>query len=264
MIILRIDNTTAIAHVNRCGGTKSEHLNDLSRQICSFVEERDLDVRAEHIPGSLNVRADDLSRKLKDASNWMLDHDVVRSLEDFWGPFSIDLFADRLNCHVNRFISWRPDPEALSVDAFLWPWNSERLCYAFPPFTFIGKVLSKLCAEKAELVLVAPMWTAQAWFPLLLSRLVDYPVLLPNFPALLLDAQQRPHPLVLDRSLHLMAWRLSGDDSSVKEFHRRLPTSVCKLGVKALRHIMLAPGENGFCGLVNGALIPFRRMSLNC
>jgi hypothetical protein len=260
LVVLRMDNRTAIAHINRFGGTKSSELNTLARKIFRFLEERDLDVRAEHISGKANVLADDLSRRIDDRSNWQLHPRVFAELESIWGPFSIDLFADRLNAQKDRFISWRPDPKALSVDAFLWDWKSEPLSYAFPPFMFIGKVLYKVVQERADLVLIAPMWAAQSWYPLLLSRLVEEPILLPSFNELLVDSQGNPHAMVQNRSLHLVAWKVSGNDSSVQEFLQRLSIYVCKPGESLLENIMRAPGENGFCGVAEGRLIPFKQM----
>ena len=46
---------------------------------------------------------------------------------------------DRLICITTqrqRFVSWRPDPEACAVDAFTIDWGTQ-LNYAFPPFTLI-------------------------------------------------------------------------------------------------------------------------------
>ena len=47
------------------------------------------------------------------------------------GPCTIDLFADRLNCQLPRFCSWKPDPMALATDAFQQNWSTGRN-YAFP------------------------------------------------------------------------------------------------------------------------------------
>ena len=69
----------------------------------------------------------------------------------------IDLFASRLNKNVAL---WECDPNALSVDAF-----SIDLCYAFPPFNMIGKIVKKLLWYKAEVglgdaTLVQPLFIA--------------------------------------------------------------------------------------------------------
>ena len=80
------------------------------------------------------------------------------------GPCTIDLFADRLNCQLPRFCSWKPDPMALATDAFQQNWSAERN-YAFPPFCLIMSSLAKLRAEGGELILVTPVWPSQALYP---------------------------------------------------------------------------------------------------
>ena len=60
------------------------------------------------------------------------------------------------------------DPEAWGVDALSIPWNN-LLAYAFPPFPILGKVVRKAREEGATMILIAPRWEAQSWFPDLLS-----------------------------------------------------------------------------------------------
>lgn len=54
-----------------------------------------------------------------------------------------------------------------------------------PPFNLIPVVLNKVIQDNADLVLVAPIWQAQPRWPILLSRLVSNPVLLPHSPRLM-------------------------------------------------------------------------------
>jgi hypothetical protein len=37
----------------------------------------------------------------------------------------MDLFASRLNCQISKFASWKPDPDAVVIDAFSFPWSNE-------------------------------------------------------------------------------------------------------------------------------------------
>ncbi|XP_070529823.1 uncharacterized protein [Cardiocondyla obscurior] len=61
-ILLRIDNATAIAYINRMGSVKFPHLSDLSRKIWLWCADRDIFLFASYIPSSLNVEADAESR----------------------------------------------------------------------------------------------------------------------------------------------------------------------------------------------------------
>lgn len=77
-------------------------------------------------------------------------------IEKRFGPFSVDLFASRLNKKCNKFYSRFPDPEAESVDAFTRSWKNEFF-YAFPPFALILRTLRKIINDKAIGVLVVPL-----------------------------------------------------------------------------------------------------------
>ena len=56
---------------------------------------------------------------------------------------NIDLFASRINHQMKPFVSYRPDPDAINVDAFCHDW-SDYLFYAFPTFAVIPQVLQKI------------------------------------------------------------------------------------------------------------------------
>ena len=90
-------------------------------------------LQPEHLAGVENTEADHESQVYKDWSNWRINPRLFHTLSQFWGPFEIDLFADRLNCQGDRFVSWKPDPAAEAVDAFKVNW-SQLKGYAFPPF----------------------------------------------------------------------------------------------------------------------------------
>ena len=96
-------------------------------------------------------------------------------MNDSLGPLEVDLFATRFSTRLPRFFSWRPDPEVEATDAFLQDWSG-FVGYANPPWCLISRVLLKAQAQRATLVIVVPRWPTQAWFPQLVSMLVDYPV----------------------------------------------------------------------------------------
>ncbi|XP_043499927.1 uncharacterized protein LOC122522709 [Polistes fuscatus] len=60
-ILLRVDNSTAIAYINKMGGTKYEYLNDLTYEIWEWCEQRNLWLFASYIPSKDN-EADEASR----------------------------------------------------------------------------------------------------------------------------------------------------------------------------------------------------------
>ena len=219
--------------------------------------QRGITVHAEHLPGSCNIEADTISRRSFDSSDWRLDHSVFQKLMSLWGPFDIDLFAARHNSQLSQYFSYRLDPEALAMDALAQSWEGLSL-YAFPPFSLIGRILQKMRQEQVkELVLIAPAWQSQVWYPQLLSQLVDFPHLLPLSHSLLLNPLGQPHPLVLEGTLLLAAWRVSGIQSNPETFQRRLSNSSPWPGGGAQKSLTTQPGPNGVAGVLRGRLIPF-------
>ena len=77
-----------------------------------------------------------------------------------FGKPTFNLFASRINHQIDRYISWKPDPKALGIDAFSIKWNTE-LYYIFPPFSLIGKVTAKIYRDKTKAIVVIPKWLTE-------------------------------------------------------------------------------------------------------
>lgn len=124
------------------------------------------------------------------------------------GTPEIDLFATKLNSKCHSYISWKPDPESLLVDAFTVNW-SQWFFYAFPPFSIIHKVIEKIIKDKAKGIVVVPIWSGQPWYPVFKNIIIgDLLVFDPN-KTLLLSPFRTEHPLW--RNISLGAAILSGD-----------------------------------------------------
>ena len=81
---LFLDNSTAVAYVNKCGGTRSGSLTAIAAKIVSWCESRSLTLTASHLPGILNSVADRESRSTLDASDWMLYQEAFKLLHNLW------------------------------------------------------------------------------------------------------------------------------------------------------------------------------------
>ncbi len=254
---IRIDNTAAVYYINNMGGTKSITLNKLAREIWYWCISRDLDLTVVHIPGLMNTKADFNSRSFNVRTEWSL-HPTVFSwlIQTLFTP-DIDLFASRLNAKLQKFVSWMPDPCAYACDAFSLNW-SEFESYAFHPFSLISRVLSCVRRDKVpRLMLIAPVWPTQSWYPILLEMLIDRPILLPKWPNLLKQPHNdQLHPLRLQ--LQLAAWIISGEVSLVKEFHLGLPMSSVTRGHVGQQNNMNRPGMPGVAGVIQDRLIYFK------
>ncbi|KAL0861715.1 hypothetical protein ABMA27_009196 [Loxostege sticticalis] len=147
-ILLRIDNTVAISYINRMGGIQYSHLNEITRQIWKWCEERQLYIFASYIKSKDNVEADEESRRSNIDTEWDLSFTAFTDIVDEYGEPEIDLFASRLNTKCTKYISWKRDPSAFNVDAFTVDWGSYYF-YSFPPFSLILKCLRKIINDRA-------------------------------------------------------------------------------------------------------------------
>lgn len=208
-VSVRLDNTCAIHYINNMGGV-IESLDHLAKDIWLWCREKSLFITASYIPGSENVIADFASRNIAVNTEWSLKLDIFLELNSRFGPLDCDLFASRLNHKLDKYVSWHPDPNSNFVDAFSQRWTDLGLCYAFPPFNLIGKVLNKVINEKLELILIAPNWPTQHWFSSLVDCLVEEPMLLPckSDTVCLEHDKKSVHPIW--QKLNLICCRLSG------------------------------------------------------
>lgn len=216
---VKIHNSTAVANINHMTGTHSVQCNSIARKIWQYAAAHNIWLTAEHVPGKDNYLADKESHIFHDNTEWMLCTSVFeRITQQFFLP-DIDLFASRLNHQVDNYISWRPDPGAVFVDAFTCNWSSYKF-YAFPPFSLIDRVLQKIVHDKAEGLLLVPDWTTQLWFPILIKMCVTTPRIIQARKRLLVlpYARDKVHPL--SQHLSLRVCHVSGNSTSVKVYQK--------------------------------------------
>ena len=184
---------------------------------------------------------------------------MLSDIFSLFGKPDLDLFASRLNHQLTCYVSWIPDPNAVGVDAFTLDWGIQYN-HVFPPFSLIPQVLQKVEEDQAEVILVAPHWPTQSWFPKLTRLLVQFPVLLPSRPNIvhLPFNSGKEHPLGV--KLLLMACHLSGKASETKAFQRGLKSSSCSLGGKEPRSSTGHSYRGGPHLAVDGILIPFNQL----
>lgn len=168
------------------------------------------------------------------------------------GYCEIDLFASAKNHKHSKYISYTPDRKAHAVNAFSISWNY-NLHYAFPPFSVIGRTIQKMCEEEAELILLAPLFPSQPWFPQLLKQIRGQCYVLPKTDRILhLPGTQKKHRLT---TMRMGAFRLSGNASLVQEFQNKLQTSSCNRGDQAQQNSMGLISKDGCSFVVRHKLI---------
>lgn len=217
-ILIRCDNTTALAYVNRMGSIQFPDLCALAKKIWQWCENKNLWIHASYISSKDNAVADRESRRLRPETEWSLSDTAFVRLTDAFGIPEIDLFASCINAKCKKYFSWHRDPGSLAVDAFNVNW-SRFFFYAFPPFSLILRTIQKIIQDKAEGIIVVPFWPAQPWFPLFRQLIVGDEVFFRPANNLLTSPFCRIHPLA--QSLTLVGARLSGKLFFSEEYHRK-------------------------------------------
>ena len=202
-VLILSDNMSVVAHINKMGGTRSQRLVEVTKRMFAWCLQRQIKLQAQHLPGKVNITADFLSRHLRDRTDWVLNANLFRAINLTWGPLQVDLFATLFSAQLKRFFSWRADGEAEATDALSQNWST-TWGFAHPPWCLIARVLMKVQREEATVILVAPLWRTQSWFPSLLNVLVDLPILLPDILYLIIPSLNCDCP-VLETQPQLVA-----------------------------------------------------------
>ena len=193
---------------HHCGLLRSGSLCALLWRLMLWCNQRQIVLRARHIPGHLNVIADKLSRLNQVIqTEWSLLPEVFAQLCRRWHLPSVDLFATRFNHKLPKFVSPVPDQSAWAVDALSLHW--EKLdAYAFPPTALLPQVVTKLLDHGfRRLILIAPGWPNMPWFWDLVRLSTQIPLLLPQVSNLITQPfNQCPHRDLPNLNLH--AWLL--------------------------------------------------------
>ena len=164
------------------------------------------------------------------------------------------MFASRLTHQIPRFFSWGLDPAAEAVNAFNQDW-SQFVGYTNSPWCLILSVLAKIRRDNAKIILVAPVWPTQPWYPLILQLLYDVPCLLPKRDDLVISPSQRE--FIMPTGVpQLAAWPLSGNSASQEAFQQMLLGCSQHPGETRPPHLMNPSSKSGTAGVWKGAEIP--------
>ena len=172
---IRSDNTAALAACRRAHSPASTTLGELGLKInlllaCLHAEL----VATTHLPGVLNTRADEASRR------WLRKHKRLEwPISGTWLKTAcaelemempeIDAFATAANTKCPRFFSLHHDPLAEGTDAMAQPWAGRRLLLN-PPFAMFPKVVAKMHNDMPrQALVVAPEWPNTQWYQTLRS-----------------------------------------------------------------------------------------------
>jgi ribonuclease HI len=222
VVLVRSDSATAVAYLNKEGGTKAPTLCMWTYKILTWARTLNITIQAEFVPGVQNDRADRLSRQFANPVEWSLKTQIVRGVFSVLGQPMIDLFATEQNAQMPVYCSRYPEPKAYHVDSLTMDWTG-MFGYAYPPISLIPLVLGKIAQLQTTVICILPRWPRRSWFPQVLDLLVQEPLMLPTPWDMLSQRKgQLHHPQ--PSYLNLMAWKLSGNVSEQKAFRRKLLT----------------------------------------
>jgi hypothetical protein len=175
---IRSDNLANVAALTK-GSSHNQVLSAIARDTWTLAFEQRVSLSAVYLAGEQNTVADQLSRHKTDYSDFKLHPGLFMQLSELFFQPEIDLFATAANTQLPVFFSLLPQPGAAAVDALAQPWTTLR-AYANPPFAIMGRVLRKVEDDLATIWIVAPVWRAAPWWPVLMHLLTADPFLLPH------------------------------------------------------------------------------------
>ena len=253
-VLVCTDNSTVVAYLRKQGGTRSRELFNLTQEVLDFVQTMNITLRIRHIAGRLNVLADGLSRGGQIvATEWAIHPHILEKVWRYWDKPLIDMFATKHNYKMMLYISPVPDPAAMAVDALSVTWEG-LYGYAFPPTAIIHKVLQKVTEETCTIILIAPLWPKQIWFPRLLDLLVELPFQLPTPWNML----KQPKSTIYHNQpevYRLHAWKLSSNNVLKRDFQKRLQAGLLEPRSLQPWECIKGSGESSLVGVRDGMQI---------
>ena len=233
-VLICSDNSTVVAYLNKEGGTHSIEMCALIWRILAFTNSRKIQIRARHVPGSLNVIADSLSRRDKVIqTEWSLHQQIFNQICKVWHTPMVDLFATHLNYKLPIYVSPVPDRKAWKIDALNICWEGLD-GYVFCPVAILPQVIKKIITYPCRMIVLAPGWPGMPWFWDLVDLSTRVPLQLPHWKTLL----KQPHSNRFHNNveyLNLHVWLLDSRNPILEDSHLRWQ--------KELRHLRGNPQE---------------------
>ena len=170
----------------------------------------------------------------------------------------IDLFASRLNFQTSVCFMV-PGSRSLS-SRWLFFLRREFKTYNLPPFSLLGRILTKLKVEEvSDALVIAPWWLTAHWYPPLLQVLVQRPILRPQcYELLTLPQEDCLHPL--KDVMRLAAWHVSGITYRSEEFLQGQPAMCSSHGVHGQKSSTQRLGNAFVAGVKGNREILFKQI----
>ncbi|KAH7818831.1 uncharacterized protein MONOS_13658 [Monocercomonoides exilis] len=116
-LLIRSDNTTAVFNLNRWGA--GPNLRTLLKRIWNQTQVLKVVVKAQHIPGERNVRADGLSRLAVGGDNKVEQEALEEITNQLQMHITLDAFATKKKLKINEMERTRKQLKSRRVSNFL-------------------------------------------------------------------------------------------------------------------------------------------------
>lgn len=210
----RTDNQVTMYCVAKWKG-KSEEMRQGTQQLWELCQTLRVKLIPQYLPGEENTVADELSRRVE-RQDWMLNPLLFQRICKLRYRPNVDAFASRRNRQVPQFWSWVWEPGCSAIDFFAQPLKGHRL-WCNPPFSMITRVLQQIRDQRAETLLIVPMWVEAPWWAPATLMQVSPPLLLPRVADLFLPASTRNTEGVGQPLWETLCLHVSGDQAQLTE-----------------------------------------------
>ena len=103
--------------------------HELIAVICLGCIGRDIVLIAAHLPGADDTEADEESRVDRSEIEWKFNPSILKKSNQnkvhIQDP--VDLSANRVNFQLDRYVAWKPNPQAWRIYAFSFDWS--QVCF---------------------------------------------------------------------------------------------------------------------------------------
>lgn len=164
------DNQSCVKIVQ--SGSMKHHLQSLAYNIFKMCVEQKISIDIQWIPRLENEKADFLSNII-DHDDWGVTVKFFEFINNLFGNFTVDRFANYNNCKLGRYNSkfWNPGSEA--IDCFTQNWENENN-WLVPPVNLVVRTIRHLIACKAFGVLIVPNWPSAVFWPFIFDKDMIY------------------------------------------------------------------------------------------
>lgn len=204
-LLLWLDSLPAVYGLLH-GRSQRDHLSAVIREIYALLAVMGCGFQVAWLRSKANWRADALSRMLG-PSHSRLRPELFALLDARWGPHAVDGMAALCDTQLPCYVSELHDPAAMGTDFFAQNWHGCNV-YIHPPWCLIPRVLALLREQRASATIIAPVFPARAWWPVLVAATEDVLPLPPVCQSLVSGASGYMSPVDLP-SFPLAAFRVN-------------------------------------------------------